>query len=323
MDELDRRILTAVQADLPVEERPFDALARRLNLAPEEMIARLRQLAAQGLIRRVGPVFDSRRLGYVSTLVAARMPADRLTDVAARVSALPGVTHNYERRHAYNLWFTLTAPSAAELEQTLANLRRETGLDGFYSLPAEAMYKIRVQFDLVEDVSTIEVALPPSTSTEPVVLSGEQKELVRLIQDGLAMEREPLAAVASRLGWPVGRIVEQIQEWMTAGVIRRFGAVVRHRELGFRASGMAVFQVAPARIDEAGRRLAGRSEVSHCYRRPPLPDFPYNLYAMVHGQSEEGVRRTVCGMASELRPERYDVLFSAREFKKASMRYFV
>jgi DNA-binding Lrp family transcriptional regulator len=157
----------------------------------------------------------------------------------------------------------------------------------------------------------------------PPPLSDEQKHLVRLVQDGLAAEREPFAAVAARLGWPGERVVEQLREWQALGVIRRFGAVVRHRELGYAANGMAVFRMAEEHVDDAGRRLARHKEVSHCYRRPPLPGFPYNLFAMIHGRSEDAVRRAAAAMAEATRAEAHEVLFSVTEFKKASMRYFL
>jgi DNA-binding Lrp family transcriptional regulator len=338
MDDLDKKIVTAIQGGLPAEERPFDALAAPLGIQPDEMLARVRRLAGDGMIRRLGPVFDSRSLGYVSTLVAARIPSERLAEVAARVTRLPGVTHNYERRHAYNLWFTLTCPSAQELDRTLAGLRKETGIPDFHNLPALAVYKIRVQFDLAgksevpgEDMTTFpeKGSLPTGRSAGahapgvPRPLDEKQKELVRLLQDGLAVEREPFAAMAARLGWPASRVVQQIREWLDSGVIRRFGAVVRHKELGFVANGMAAFRISPEAIDDAGLRLARRTEVSHCYRRPPLPDFPYSLFAMVHGQSEDEVQQTVAAMAKEIAVEDYAVLFSVTEFKKASMRYFV
>jgi DNA-binding Lrp family transcriptional regulator len=322
MDDLDKRLLTAIQADFPADDRPFDVLAARLGVGPDEVLARIGRMQAEGIIRRIGPIFDSRRLGYVSTLVAARVPPEHLAEVAGRVSLLPGVTHNYSRQHAYNLWFTLTVRSERELDRTLDGLRRETGIADFQSLPALAVYKIRVQFDVADEAP--EAAAPlPSAQGEAASLTDEQKELVRLIQDGLAVEREPLATAAARLGWPVSRVVEQIREWLTSGVIRRFGTVVRHHKLGYSANGMAVFRVPPERIDDAGRRIAEHKEVSHCYRRPPLPDFPYNLFAMIHGRSEEAVRQLAARMAEEAGAEGHDVLFSLTEFKKVSMRYFV
>jgi len=339
MDDLDRRILTAIQAGLPVDGRPFDALAARFHAKPGDVVRRVRGFLDDGSVRRLGPVFDSRSLGYVSTLVAARVPAGHVDDVAAAVNRLPGVTHNYERPGAYNLWFTLTAPSEADLEAALAGLRREAGVAALHSLPALAVYKIRVAFDLTDglpddpgDAAPPSPAAPaasgapdagPVAAATPVPLSADEKHLVRLLQDGLPAEREPLAAVARALGWTPARVVEQVRAWVASGVIRRYGAVVSHRRLGYRANGMAVFQAAAGAVDDAGRRLAAFAEVSHCYRRPPLPDFPYNLYAMVHGPSEDAVRRTVVRMAEETSLAPFDVLFSTREFKKVSMRYFV
>jgi len=326
MDDLDKRILTAMQADLPVVARPFDALAERLAVAADDLLARVRRMVEEGLIRRIGPVFDSGRLGYVSTLVAARVPTERLEQVAERVSGLPGVTHNYERRGRYNLWFTLTAPSRALLDTALEGLREGTGVAAMHSLPAVARYKIRATFDLTGGEA------PPATeASEPVQngdvaavsLSEEQKALVRAVQDGLPPVPEPFAGVAAEAGWTAAAAVEQVRAWLGSGVVRRFGAVVRHRRVGVGAGGMAVFQVDEDRVDAAGRTLAEQRDVTHCYRRPPLPDFPYALYAMVHGESEAAVRERVAGMARSVGADAWDVLFSGREFKKTSMRYFL
>jgi len=331
MDNLDKRILTAIQSDLPVTECPFDAVAARLGVGADEVIGRVGQRLADGTVRRLGPVFDSQSLGYVSTLVAAKVPADRLDEVAETVNRLPGVTHNYARRGAYNLWFTLTERSQDALDRALGRLRGETGIADIHSLPALAVYKIRVHFDLTDEEPERGqrggCGDPPRKGSErpaqALPLTDEQKAFVRLIQDGLPAQREPFAEIAERLGWPVARVIEQIRTWLDVGVIRRFGAVVRHRELGYVANGMAVFRVPPDEVDAAGQILARHPQVSHCYRRPPLPDFPYTLFAMTHGRSEDEVRRTVGRMAEEAHLTDYAVLFSVREFTKRSMRYFV
>jgi heme b synthase len=322
LDATDKKILTEVQAGLPVAARPFDLLAERIGVPANEVLGRLAHLQSKGLIRRLGPVFDSQRLGYVSTLVAGRVPPERLAEVARLAAALPGVTHCYERRHPWNLWFTLTSRSAREIEDVLADLRKKTGIAELYSLPALAIYKIRVHFDLTGESAAPEAAAPGPPG--PAIVLGEpEKELVRLLQDGLPLEREPFAGVAQRLRWPAARVIGQIREWLAAGVIRRFGAVVRHQTLGYAANAMSVFRVPEERVDEAGRRLAGFAAISHCYRRPTLPEFPYNLFAMVHGRTEDEIRALVDGAAKDLGLPDPAVLFSAAEFKKTSMRYFL
>ena len=321
MDSQDKRTLSLLQTEFPVVARPFDALAGRLGTEPEDLLARIQRLAKAGVIRRIGPVFDSRRLGYTSTLAAARVPAERLAKVAERVSRLPGVTHNYERRGDYSLWFTLTAPSKKEIAETLDALRRETGLE-FHSLPALAVYKIRAVFGAGNVTATRRSRLGARKELQPAELDDKQKQLVRAIQDGLAIEREPFGPVAERAGRPVEEVLAQIRAWIKRGLVRRFGAIVAHRRVGYRANGMAVFAIPRDRADEAGRMLAERPEITHCYRRPPLPDFPYTLYAMTHGQSEEAVRALADRLAKKLNAADHALLFSTTEFKKSPMRYF-
>ena len=337
MDHRDTPLLSLLQTALPIERRPFDAMAERLGLAAEEVLARVGRMVGDGTIRRIGPIFDSRRLGYVSTLVAARAPKDRLLAIAEQVNRLPGVTHNYERRGAYNLWFTLTARSEAAVGRALTALADETGL-AMHSLPALATYKIRAVFTdskstppagtANEAKKTPGVFSPGERHLEsfsplpPVRLTKRQIELVRALQDNLAPEREPFKRIADRAGWTEAEVLRQIEMWLASGVLRRFGAVAAHRRLGYDANGMAVFRVADASVDAAGRALAARAEITHCYRRPPLDDFPFTLYAMIHGRTEEEVSALASRLAREIGAAECAVLFSVTEFRKSPMRYF-
>jgi DNA-binding Lrp family transcriptional regulator len=277
------------------------------------------RLKETGLIRRLGAVFDARQLGYASTLVAAKVPPDRVDVVAARVSRLSGVTHNYLRDGDYNLWFTLTARSPEEIDSLLTDLKTATGVAALHSLPALAMYKRQVFFNVADDSPE---SAPLTSSASPVPLDSADKALVRALQDDLPTTSEPFAAVADTVGMSVAEVLSRVNAWLASGVIRRIGAVVAHRALGFAANGMAVFAVPDDSVDAAGALLAAQTEVSHCYRRPPLPDWPYNLYAMVHGKSAGEVNAVVSAAAGKLHVADYRVLFSTKEFKKTSMRYF-
>ncbi|MCY2925160.1 MAG: radical SAM protein [Planctomycetota bacterium] len=317
-DDVDAKILAAAQAGLPVAEEPFAALAGELGMPAERVIERVAKLHESGVIRRLGAVFDSRSLGYSSTLVAARVPAERLDEIAALVSELPGVTHNYARQNSYNLWFTLTARSAGEIDEILAELRRRTGIAEFHSLPALTVYKIRVFFGSAQE--TPAAAAP--VSAKGMQFSEADRQLVRALQEDIPLSARPFDAIAGQLGVPVEAVVEKIRAWMAAGVVRRLAAVVRHHQMGYTANGMAVFAAPAEAIDEWGRRLAQIPQVSHCYRRPAMADFPYTLFAMFHGQSESEVRGLAARAAAELGGPDHDVLFSHKEFKKVSMRYF-
>jgi DNA-binding Lrp family transcriptional regulator len=296
-------------------------LAEQLDMPAAQILATAQGMIESGMIRRLGAVFDSRRLGYVSTLVAVKAPPERLDEIAAMASALPGVTHNYARRHAYNLWFTLTSASPAELEATLAELRARAGLSEIYSLPALAMYKSRVVFPMDGHPQSPD---KPQAALEScaVRLDERQKKMVQVLQGSLPPTQEPFDLPARRIGVEPDALLDQARQWLAQGVIRRFGAVAAHRKLGFAANGMAVFAVGPQRLDEVGRRLAREQAISHVYTRPTLADWPYNLLAMTHGRSEQEVRQLVLRLAAESRIESYDVLFSTIEYKKTSMEFF-
>ena len=145
LDTMDKRILDIIQTDFPLESRPYAIIAERLGITEQEALDRVNALRKSRLIRRLGANFQSAKLGFVSTLCAAKVPAEKMDDFVARVNACPGVTHNYLREHAYNIWFTLISPSREESQATLDALAEATGI-AILNLPATKLYKIRVDF---------------------------------------------------------------------------------------------------------------------------------------------------------------------------------
>ena len=148
LDEADRAILNRVQSDFPITARPYLAIAEDLGLAEDDVLARVRRLRQAGIIRRIGGNFVPGKLGYVSTLCAARVPEEKVTHFAEVVNRNPGVTHNYLRENEFNVWFTFIAPSMEEIESRLREIALETGVDEILNLPATAVYKIKAQFEV-------------------------------------------------------------------------------------------------------------------------------------------------------------------------------
>ena len=145
LDAVDRRILDIIQTDFPLAPRPYAVLGERLGLAEEEVFGRVSALREKKIIRRLGANFQSAKLGFVSTLCAAKVPEEKLDAFIAAVNAEPGVTHNYLRDHAYNIWFTLISPSPEAREAVLKSLMERTGVP-ILDLPATQLFKIRVDF---------------------------------------------------------------------------------------------------------------------------------------------------------------------------------
>ena len=148
MDDTDKAILNRVQSDFPLTSRPYKTLAEELNLTEDDVLTRVKRLKEIGIIRRIGGNFVPEKLGFVSTLCAASVPEEKMAAFTQIVNRYPGVTHNYKRDNAYNIWFTFIGPSREEIEDNLNQISRESGVTDILNLPASRVYKIKAQFDL-------------------------------------------------------------------------------------------------------------------------------------------------------------------------------
>lgn len=148
MDDTDKAILNLMQSDFPLRQRPFARLAEQVGLPEAEVLDRVGALKENGIIRRIGGNFVPEKLGYVSTLCAARVPEEMIEAFAETVNAYPGVTHNYIRENRLNVWFTFIAPSMETIRENLAEISRKTGITEIFNLPATHVFKIKAEFTL-------------------------------------------------------------------------------------------------------------------------------------------------------------------------------
>lgn len=319
MNQLEQRLLNDFQRGFPLCAEPFAEIARRCDAAATEVISAYRRLAARGAVSRIGGVFAPNCIG-ASTLAAMRVPDGRVAEVARRVSAHPEVNHNYEREHLWNLWFVATAPDEARLAAALTAIEQECGI-AVMRLPLEEDFHIDLGFDLLDGTVPARGARAPARR---LVLGARERALVGALQPGLTIVARPYAELAARAGMTQDATIAQIGRWLEAGAIKRFGVVVRHHELGFGANAMVVFDVPDPEVGRVGRDLAAEKDVTLCYRRPRmLPEWPYNLFCMVHGRSRDAVLaqlaalRERCGLGAYAQ----EILFSARRFKQRGARY--
>jgi DNA-binding Lrp family transcriptional regulator len=148
VDETDRKILNAIQSEFPITARPFEEMGRRLGMSEEQVLHRVRRLKEEGIIRRIGGNFHSSKLDFKSTLCAAKVPNKKLKRFVEVVNRYPGVTHNYQRNHEFNVWFTFIAPSVEAIAHSLKEISELTGVKEVHSLPAVRMFKIKVDFEV-------------------------------------------------------------------------------------------------------------------------------------------------------------------------------
>lgn len=313
---LEFALLNGWQRDFPITEQPFLALAEKVGAGETAILSTLERLQARGAISRVGAVFAPRRVG-ASTLAALAAPAEHLEEIADQVSARPEVNHNYQREHHYNLWFVATSSDQSSLAKTIAAIEQETGC-AVLCFPLEQEYHIDLGFDLSSPHKHHE-KLPDTPVREPDAV---EKQLIAALQSGIDLLSRPFSHLGQRIGMSESEVITRIRGWLDEGLIKRFGVIVRHHELGYRANAMVVFDVPDDRVDRLGRQLAAEAGVTLCYRRGrSLPHWPFNLYCMVHGRSREEVQPTIERL-SKVAGLPAQALFSTRRFKQCGARYF-
>lgn len=355
MEELHFRLLNGYQRAFPLSPQPFGELAEVLQAPETAVIEACAELKRSGMISRLGAVFAPHRIG-ASTLAAMQVPEARLAAVAAIVSRFPEVNHNYEREHAYNLWFVVTAAGPGALQATLAGIEQACGLP-LLRLPLEEEFHIDLGFSLQGALRPVPlpggamvvnkivgnpvvgggrgvagaaaglacgaVAVPKGASPR-LALDAAGRRLLAALQEGLPFCRRPYQVLAERAGLREAALLGQLAAWLADGVIKRFGLVVRHHELGFTANAMVVHDIPDAAVTAVGRQLSGEAAVTLCYRRPRvLPAWRYNLFCMIHGLERRAVEAEIAVLRARHGLQEYPhaVLFSRTRFKQQGARY--
>jgi DNA-binding Lrp family transcriptional regulator len=306
------------------------------------VLAQVRALCASGVARRFGAVFDSRLLGYTSTLCALDVPPGELDAVAARIVPHPGVTHCYLRgwpdeldrtmagspgtAPMPNLWFTLAVP-AGEFDAACAAMRATVAPYRLLELPARRRFKIDVVFDPAtrdrsEHIPVMSDASDASDTSDTSDFSEQDKTIIRRLQGSLPLDPAPFSVIAHELGIEESSLLECLRQWAARGILRRIALIVRHHEIGFKANGMCVWQVAADAAVAAGRALAAHPVVTHCYERAPCAGFVYTLFAMIHTGSWRDTQDLFVRVEHLAGLHDGRLLCSLREFKKTSPEYF-
>jgi DNA-binding Lrp family transcriptional regulator len=314
IDQRDRELLGALQADIPLLSTPFAVIGQQIDMSEKEVLKRTERLKREGLVRHICAQFDTRALGYRSCLVAARVNPDRIDDAAAIINAHPGVTQNYKRNNDFNLWFTIAIPPTSKLglEKTVDILGAEAECDTVRPLPTLKVFK-NSGGEGSDDSHDDEKYEP---------LTPQEIECIRLLQRDLPLLPRPFDALARNCGVTPDELLITAKTLMKHGRIRRFGGHVASRKPGFSASAMGVWVVPEDRLDDAGALMAQNKSVSHCYVRPTYADWPYNVYTIVHGRSVDECESIINDLAIDTGLTQKQALYPTREYKRARVNLF-
>ncbi|HCE45279.1 MAG TPA: hypothetical protein DET40_17200 [Lentisphaeria bacterium] len=335
-------LILRLQKGIPLERRPFHAMAKELGMEEDQIISFITKSFSKGDARRIGGIFDGRKLGYSTTLCAASPLPEMEEGFIRHVRSLHGVTHCYERgwpaelkqglpgspggSNYPKLWFTFGAP-AENFKDEFAKIEEMNRGGLLLNLPTQRMFKTDVIFDLKQlkknGPSNGKTEVHKAAKQEHRVFSENEKSAIRLLQGNMPVKSDFYADPAARLGIGADELLEMLRGWRDSGVLKRIGLLLNHLNVGFKANGMCVWNVSEEKIEEKGRTLAGYPAITHCYQRAMDDRFPFNLYAMIHAGSWNDLYSVFSTISKENDLEGGQLFCSIRELKKTSMSYFI
>ncbi len=326
----EKKLLNIVQTAIPMVTKPYAEIGKQLGATESEVMDEIADLKRRNIIRQISAIFDTRKLGYKSVLIAMKFADDKLSKGARVINKHPGVSHNYGRNHYFNLWFTLAVPPKESIEETVDRMVKESGAESARILPTLRFFKIGVNFDMIEEKGNSSAPLRDDYSA-PSGMDGSadpgltplEIDAIRELQEDLTLVSEPFKPMAERLGMSEKKLFAMVDSFQERQYMRRFSAVLHHRKAGFRSNAMACWKVPPEKAEAIGKLMAKHPAVSHCYERPVYPDWPYSHFTMLHATAKDECEDIAKELAGITGIKDYAMLYSTREYKKTRVRYFV
>ena len=325
LDAVDKELITQIQKEFPEDLRPFHKLGEMVGVSETEAISRIGNYKKISLVRQISAIFDTNALGYKSCLVAMKIPKANLEEAVKIINEHPGVSHNYERDHDFNVWFTIAVDpnSRLGLDRTVDILNTKTRSTGTRLLPSLRVFKIGVKFDLIDNSNDLtEDFQKKDVKDVQSKLSAIQIQLIKELQEDLPVISTPFGDILARLGLSDSQFFAMLKDLKEKGILRRLCAVVKHQNLGFKANAMGVWNVSSEKIEQVGGKMAQFKAVSHCYQRPTYEDWPYSLFTMVHAKDKDECENILKEISKATGIKEYKSLYSLREFKKKRIKYF-
>lgn len=327
-DPLAIAFINHYQGGVPLCQDPYSQLASELGTDEATLLNMIERLLAEGWLSRFGPLYDAKKMGGGLTLAALSVPEDQFEKVTACVNSYDEVAHNYRRSHALNMWFVVATETEQAVQRVLDDIESQTGLKVFNCPKLREFYVgLKLHIDAAGKVDSVpmdEVWLgrhnPADNQDAPNEL---QRSIITTTQDGLPLAVRPYQQIADQIDSDEKSVLHELQSMMDQGSLRRIGAVPNHYKLGLRGNGMTVWDVPDELVTEIGTKIGAMDFVSHSYHRPRhLPNWPYNLFAMVHGSDRDQVLKKLALMEEALFPYnfRHEVLFSTAILKKSGLR---
>ncbi len=333
LDTRDKELLQQLQDKFPVAKSPWAEIGRGLGIAEEEVLLRCQRLSSDGVIRKLRTILNGQKIAACSsTLLAMRVPADKMEEVVSVVNEYMSVTHNYQREHDYNLWFTVTTCGSGgkDLRSTVEEIKERTGIpdSDVLDLPTTRVFKVDVRFKFTEfkdnggggDIPKVEMERTKMNTDDDQDPDETDQAILRAAQDGIPVVKEPFERIAKEAGISQDEVIARLKKLIKGGVIKRLGISINQRKVGIVANAVVAWKVPQEHVDRVGNMLAAYREITHSYERVTMPGkWEHNLFTVIHGYTRESVEEMAERLSKVVGISDFLVLFSNEQFKRTSV----
>ncbi|HVT02733.1 MAG TPA: Lrp/AsnC family transcriptional regulator [Thermoanaerobaculia bacterium] len=317
LDPRDRDLLCALQVELPLYSTPYALIGQQIDMSEKEVIKRAERLKREGALKQISGSFDPRALGYRSTLVAARIPADNIDRAASAINLHPGVSQNYRRNHDFNLWFSIAVPPSTRLglQQVVSILSEEAGCEVVRLLPMLKHYRAGTEPERGNEVD----AHPSDTAA---ALSTNEIEVIKLLQNDFPLQPRPFEVLSKTSGIDGDELLTTAQRLKARGQLKKLAAVLQIRRSSFNANAMGVWVVPSDRVDEVASAMVTNKAVLQCFLRPTYEDWPYNIFTTVQARSTDECDSILSDLARQTSLNEMRALYPTKEYKSSRLALF-
>jgi len=330
LDNRDKELLQRLQDAFPVAKSPWAEIGEKLGITAEEVLSRSQRLSSDGVIRKLRTILNGQKIAACSsTLMAMRVPAERMGDVVSVVNEYMSVTHNYQREHDYNLWFTVTTCGSGgkDLRSTVEEIKERTGIpdSDVLDLPTTRVFKVDVRFKFTDfkdngggDIPKVEMERTKMNTDDTP--DETDQAILRAAQEGIPVVKEPFEGIAKEAGINQDEVIARLKKLINSSVIKRLGISVNQRKVGIMANAVVAWKVPQEQVDSVGNMLASYREITHCYERVTMPEkWEHNLFTVIHGYTRESVEEIAERLSKVVGISDFLVLFSNEQFKRTSV----
>ncbi len=323
MDNIDKKLINLIQNNFELIPAPYEKIGILLGISEEEVLTRLKRMKNEKILRYIGASIDYTNLNFNGILVAAKVPVGEIDKSASIINSHPGITHNYLRKDEYNMWFTISEPDSYDVEKTAKKILNLAKLKDYMLLKSEKKYKLNFSLNAYakesDDLNFEKIKT--KKIVKEIQINNIDRRIIEELKQPFPIINRPFYELSRKLEMSEEELLEKLLYYKNSGLIRKVGAIISQKELGYNYNALVLWNVEEHKIDFFAQKLSSFKNISHCYRRTEFPHWKFSIYSMIHCYDENHFEKLIQFLNEDENVLDYKILQTEKELKKKRMSF--